>query len=86
MRGVGQIGFFSWLLATLVFNFLLASIPVQKTCDLYSKNEHSLGKERVIRCTGRAVMRPEGIKSNILVPRCLFHWYMLNFSLDLPLA
>lgn len=48
MRGVGQIGFFSWLLAILVFNFLLESIPVQKTYDLYSKNEHSLGKERVV--------------------------------------
>lgn len=48
MEGVGQIGFFSWILANLYLIILLESIPVQEICGQYSKNEHSLGKRRVI--------------------------------------
>lgn len=46
MKGVGQIGFFSWLLAILVLIFFVGVHFCSN--DLNNKNERSLGKERVI--------------------------------------
>jgi len=82
VKGMGQIGFFSCFLAILVFNFLMESVSVQQTSGLYSKNKYSLGKERVVGVQeGQWVLN-----QSTLVLRCLFHWYMLNFALDLPLT
>lgn len=46
MKRMGQIEFFSWLLAILLLLFFLVGIHFCSK-DLNSKNEHNLGKERV---------------------------------------
>lgn len=84
VKGVGQIGFFSWLLAILVLIFFVGVHFCSN--DLNNKNERSLGKERVIDAQEGLWWDQRVFSPSTLVPRCLFHWFMLNFALHLPLA
>lgn len=47
MKRLGQIGFFSWLLAILLLLFFFLVGVHFSSKDLNSKNEHNLDKERV---------------------------------------